>query len=45
MLTHRFTYKNEVNFRKYKEYLEIFAKRFTEIKNAEDMGHCEKDIF
>ena len=45
MLTHGFTHKNEVYFRKYTEYLEIFAKMFAEIKNTEDMGHCEKDIF
>ena len=45
MLTHGFTHKKEVNFRKYTEYLEIFAKRFAEIKNTEDMGHCEKDVF
>ena len=45
MLTHGFTHKKEVNFRKYTEYLEIFAKRFAEIKNTEDMGYCEKDIF
>ena len=45
MLTHGFTHKNEVYFQKYTEYLEIFAKMFAEIKNTEDMSHCEKDIF